>query len=47
MVGVIKSHHVVFFDFEEQNTIYNLKKGERTTVFQPVDKDGEVESVLI
>lgn len=34
-VGVIKSHHVSYFTPEEQFKIYNLKKGERSSVFQP------------
>jgi len=35
VVGVIKSHHVYYFNPQEQNRIFNLKKGERTSVFQP------------
>lgn len=34
-VGVIKSHHVNYFSPEEQFKIYSLKKGQRSSVFQP------------
>lgn len=39
IVGVIKSHHAYYFDPLEQNMIYNLKKGERTSVFQPENEN--------
>lgn len=39
IVGVIKSHHAYYFDLPEQNMIYNLKKGERTLVFQPENEN--------
>jgi hypothetical protein len=35
IVGVIKSHHVYYFNPQDQNKIFNLKKGERSSVFQP------------
>ncbi|EKE03943.1 MAG: hypothetical protein ACD_20C00126G0004 [uncultured bacterium] len=35
IAGIIKSHHVYYFSSKEQNEIFNLKKGERTSVFQP------------
>lgn len=39
IAGIIKSHNVVFFDPEDQYKIYAMKKGERTSVFQPIDID--------
>jgi hypothetical protein len=41
IVGIIKSHHVYFFSPQEQQKIYNLQKGERTSVFQPIDNGRE------
>lgn len=38
IIGVIKSHHVYYFKPEGQNKIFNLKKGERSSIFQP-DKE--------
>ncbi|OGI23562.1 MAG: hypothetical protein A2287_10245 [Candidatus Melainabacteria bacterium RIFOXYA12_FULL_32_12] len=35
IAGIIKSHHVYYFSPEDQNKIFNLKKGERSSVFQP------------
>lgn len=35
VAGIIKSHHVYYFNPEDQNKIFNLKKGERSSVFQP------------
>ena len=46
IVGIIKSHHVYYFDHIEQNKIYTLKKGERTSVFQPVDSSDSEENVF-
>lgn len=39
IVGVIKSHSVYYFDFLDQSKIYNMKKGERTSVFKPENKN--------
>ncbi len=46
IVGVIKSHHVQYFSPNEQYKIYELKKGERTSIFRPVNKNGKEENVL-
>ncbi|OGI02522.1 MAG: hypothetical protein A2Y25_07040 [Candidatus Melainabacteria bacterium GWF2_37_15] len=35
IVGIIKSHQACYFDFEDQYKIYSMKKGERSSVFQP------------
>lgn len=35
MVGIVKSHHASYFDYENQYRIYSMKKGERSSVFQP------------
>lgn len=35
IAGIIKSHHACYFLPEDQNKIYRLKKGERSSVFQP------------
>ena len=35
IAGIIKSHHVYYFSPQEQNIIFNLKKHERTSLFQP------------
>ena len=37
VVGVVKSHGVNYFSFEEMYELYNMKKGERSAVFQPYD----------
>lgn len=38
-VGIIKSHHANYFSDKNQFKIYNLKKGERSNVFQPEKED--------
>ncbi|HSA06425.1 MAG TPA: hypothetical protein P5556_04535 [Candidatus Gastranaerophilales bacterium] len=35
IVGIIKSHHACYFDYEDQYKIYSMEKGERSSVFQP------------
>ena len=45
VAGIIKSHHVYYFSPNEQNKIYMLKKGERTSVFQPIDKNNKEENI--
>jgi hypothetical protein len=46
IVGIIKSHHACYFDIEQQFKIYSMKKGERSSVFQPQDKQGNKEKVF-
>ncbi len=46
IVGVIKSHHACYFDYENQYRIYSMKKGERSCVFRPEDGKGRPESVF-
>ena len=38
IAGIVKSHGVYYFDFEEMYEFYTMKKGERSIVFQPYDK---------
>jgi len=35
VVGLIKSHNTQFFDFPDQDVIFNLKAGERSSTFKP------------
>jgi DNA-binding transcriptional MerR regulator len=35
IVGLIKSHNTQYFRFPEQEVIFNLKQGERSSIFQP------------
>lgn len=46
VAGIIKSHHVSYFEYKDQLKIYNLKKGERSCVFQPQKKDEKTENVF-
>lgn len=36
VAGVIKSHQTQYFPFEEQSLIWGLRRGERTSVFEPL-----------
>ena len=45
IAGIIKSHHACYFDYEDQYKIYTMEKGQRTSVFQPVDKNGKKENI--
>ncbi len=45
IAGIIKSHKACYFDYAEQQKIYNMAKGERSSVFQPIDKNGKKENV--
>jgi len=45
IVGIIKSHHASYFDYEEQYKIYTMRKGQRTGVFQPKGGDGKTENI--
>lgn len=38
IAGIVKSHGVYYFSFEEMYEFYTMKKGERSVVFQPYDK---------
>jgi len=46
LAGIIKSHHACYFDFIDQQRIYNMEKGQRSSVFQPVNKNGKKENVF-
>ena len=46
IAGIIKSHGVYYFSFEEMYKIYSMKKGERSSVFQPYDKTGTKKDVF-
>jgi len=45
LVGIIKSHQACYFNYETQYKIYTMEKGQRSSVFQPEDKNGEKENV--
>jgi len=45
LAGIIKSHQACYFDFETQYKIYTMEKGQRSSVFQPEDKNGKKENV--
>ncbi len=45
IVGIIKSHHASYFNYEDQYKIYSMKKGERSGVFQPKDEKGARENI--
>jgi len=45
IAGIVKSHGVYYFSFEEMYGFYNMKKGERSVVFQPCDKTGEKKDI--
>ena len=46
LAGIIKSHQACYFDFETQYKIYTMEKGQRSSVFQPEDKNGQKENVF-
>lgn len=46
IVGIIKSHHACYFELEQQYRIFSMKKGERSSVFQPIDNQGRKENVF-
>ncbi len=46
LVGIIKSHHATYFDYEDQYKIYSMKKGERSGIFQPKGGNGKKENVF-
>jgi hypothetical protein len=46
IAGIIKSHQACYFDYEEQYKIYTMGKGQRSSVFQPADKNGKKENVF-
>ena len=45
LAGIIKSHQACYFDYETQYKIYTMEKGQRSSVFQPEDKNGKKENV--
>ena len=45
LAGIIKSHQACYFDYEDQYKIYTMEKGQRTSVFQPADKNGKKENI--
>jgi len=38
IAGIVKSHGVYYFNFDEMYKLHSMKKGERSSVFQPYDK---------
>lgn len=38
IAGIVKSHGVYYFNFEEMYKLYSMKKSQRSSVFQPYDK---------
>lgn len=38
IAGIVKSHSVYYFSFEEMYNLYSMEKGQRSVVFQPYDK---------
>lgn len=46
IAGIVKSHGVYYFDFEEMQEIYNMPKGSRSSVFQPYDKHGSKKDIF-
>lgn len=38
-IGLIKSHNTQYFDFPDQEIIFNLKTGERSSIFKPNSKN--------
>lgn len=46
IVGIIKSHQATYFDYEDQYKIYTMEKGQRSSVFQPADKNGKKENIF-
>lgn len=45
IAGIIKSHKACYFDYEQQYQLYTMKKGERSSVFQPKDNNNNKENI--
>lgn len=45
VAGIVKSHGVFYFSFEEMHELYSMQKGERSRVFKPYDKQGEKKDI--
>lgn len=46
IAGIIKSHHASYFDYKDLYSLYSMKKGERSSVFQPIDQKGKKENIF-